>query len=131
MTPEYHFEGQAYSESEPDQDDFGGPRERSLEAQAEPGIEALTEILSQEYKDLSHLDFERNLQTTGLLSSLKQAGIVPTREALAEREKVLKQPYLGAVLAHLDHNLLISPILMFSARDSGGYWESLEIIAVF
>ncbi len=117
MPPEYHVEGKAHSGSESDQTDFGGSRENNLGAQPEPGVEALAEILNQEYKDLSHLDFERNLKATGMLSSLEQAGIVPTREALAEREQVLRQLYLGAVLANLDHNLLISPILMFASVD--------------
>jgi hypothetical protein len=117
MSPEYHVEGQAHYGSEPDPIDFGGPREKNLGAQPEPGVEALAEILNREYKDLSHLDFERNLKATGMLASLERAGLVPTREALAEREQVLKQLYLGAVLAHLDHNLLMSPIVMFSPVD--------------
>jgi hypothetical protein len=117
MSPEYHLEGQAQGGTEPAQTDFGGPREKSLGTQTEPAIEALTEFLRQEYKELSHLDFERNLEATELLSSLEQAGIVPAREASEEREKVLRQLYLGAVLAHTEHNLLTSPILMFSPGD--------------
>ncbi len=114
MCPEYHLEGQAQGGPEPAQTDFGEPREENLGAQTEPVIEALTEFLRQEYKELSHLDFERNLEATGLLSSLERAGIVPTREASEEREKVLRQLCLGVVLAHTEHNLLTSPILMFS-----------------
>lgn len=74
-------------------------------------------FLSQEYSGLSPLDFKENLKAQGWLSRLEQSGVLPPETDPQARESVLRQLYLGAVLAHLEPNLLVSPVLMFSAGD--------------
>jgi len=107
MSPLHHPEHRSGSAEQPDQPSLDFLMPAALEA------DSLAEFLEQAYTADSHLAFEMNLEAVGLLSTLEQIGMLPPREGSEERENVLRQLYVGALLAHLEHNLLISPILMF------------------
>ena len=62
-------------------------------------------------------EFEENLKSSGWLSRLERLGILSPREDIERRQDTLRHLYIGTVLAQLEPNLLISPILIFSSTD--------------